>query len=189
MNNYEYIIACLPVLGEKAALDRDAIMEGIRSQCSPADNALIDILADSFDPGKLDSAFYAGALSCRNSFLRQYLMWDLQVRNTKARYLNRALGRPEDTDTIDLPGALDYDGEESVQAVLSGPDILERERGLDSLMWDKAEKLVELHLFDIDVILSFIARLNIADRWNKLDPQRGRALFKRLVDEIRQTRQ
>ena len=168
--------------------DPDALVSEIRSQCTEHDNALIDLLEDSFDPDKLDAGLYSRALSSPNTFIREYLSWDLKVRNTKAEYLNRVLGRPEDADVLDLPGAVDYDEKPAVEAVLSQTDILERERGLDSLMWDKAEDLVRMRVFDLDVILSFIARLRITDRWNRLDPQTGRTMFRRLVDEIRKTR-
>ena len=148
----------------------------------------VDILEDSFDASKLNEDLYRRALSCSNSFLREYLLWDLQVRNTKTEFLNRTLERPEGSDVIDLPCAVDYDARPAVEAVLAQTDILEREKGLDSLMWEKAEELVRMHVFDLDVILSFIARLRITDRWNKLDPQTGRLMFRRLVDEIRKTR-
>lgn len=188
MNNYEYIISCLPVLDSGRSLDPQALVDEIRSQCSAHDNALIDLLEDSFNPDRLDAGLYKRALSSSNAFIREYLLWDLQVRNTKAQYLNRVLERPEDTDVIDLPGAVDYDAKPAVEAVLARTDILERERGLDSLMWDKAEDLVRMRIFDLDVILAFIARLRITDRWNRLDPQTGRTMFRRLVDEIRKTR-
>ena len=73
-------------------------------------------------------------------------------------------------------------------AVLEQSDILSRERGLDKLLWEKAEELTRMDLFDIDVILSFIAKLKITDRWNKLDPRTGREMFRKLVQEIRNTR-
>ena len=189
MSNYEYIIASLPVLDRQERVDADAIVAGIRKQCSGQDNALIDLLLDSQNPDKMDESLYRKALGSSNGFLREYLFWDLRVRNTKAEYLNRVLGRPEDQDVIDLPGATDYDEKPAVKQVLEQADILEREKGLDSLMWDKAVTLADLHILDMDVILSFIARLMITDRWSRLDPQTGRLMFRSLVDEIRKTRQ
>ncbi len=189
MNNYEYIIASLPVPETAGTLDADSLTEAIRSQCSPADNALIDILAGGFDPENLTPDFYTGALASRNGFIRDYFLWDLRVRNTKTEYLNSRLARPEGSDLIDLPGALEFDEKPQVLRILSGTDILARERSLDDLMWQKAEELTMLHLFDIDVILAFIAKIKITDRWNKLDPQTGRRMFRTLVEEIRQTRE
>lgn len=189
MNNYEYIIASLPVLDRQENLNADSIIREIRSQCSVRDNVLIDLLLDSQDPDKMDESLYKKALGSSNTFIREYLLWDLRVRNTKAEYLNRVLGRPEGMDVIDLPGSTDFDEKPSVNEVLEQSDILEREKGIDSLMWDKASDLTRMHVFDADVILSFIARLKITDRWSKLDPQTGRKLFRSLVDEIRKTRQ
>lgn len=189
MNNYEYIIASLPVLDRQESLDADALVSEIRNQCSSRDNALIDLLIDSQDPEKMNESLYKKALGSSNFFIREYLLWDLRVRNTKAEYLNRVLDRPEGMDVIDLPGAIEYDERPSVEEVLEQKDILQREKDLDSLMWEKAQDLTRMHVFDLDVLLSFIARLNISDRWNKLDPQTGRLMFRSLVDEIRKTRQ
>ena len=41
--------------------------------------------------------------------------------------------------------------------------------------------------FDLDAILGYVARLKIIDRWLQLDPDSGRALFRRLVEQIRST--
>jgi len=188
VNNYEYIIASLPVPETAGSLDADALIEAIRNQCSESDNALIDFLVDGFDPDKLDAGFYGRALGSRNAFIREYFLWDLKVRNTKTAYLNSKLDRPAGQDVIDLPGADDYDERGEVEAVLSGTDILKRERGLDDLMWNKAEELTIMHLFDLDVILAFIAKIKITDRWNRLDPETGKAMFRTLVQEIRKSR-
>ena len=82
----------------------------------------------------------------------------------------------------------EFDERSGAEAVLAGKDILGREKGLDNLMWAKADSLVQLHIFDIDIILSYIVKFKIIDRWNRLDPQTGRELFRRLVQEIRNTR-
>lgn len=186
MNNYEYIIASLPVLGKDArSLDADALVQGIRGQCSASDNALIDRLMDAFDAEKLDAAFYEAALGSRNHFLREFLRFDLQVRNTKVEYLNSVLGRPEGQDV--LPMEEEFDEKPRVMEILSGTDILKREKGLDDLMWEKADSLTQMDLFDIDIILAFIAKIMIASRWSKLDEETGREMFRRLVNEIRKT--
>ncbi|MBO4671911.1 MAG: DUF2764 family protein [Bacteroidales bacterium] len=187
MNNYEYIIASLPVLGKDAVgLDADALISGIRSRCTDADNALIDKLLDGFNPDKLDAAFYDEALKSSNHFLREFLRFDLQVRNTKVEYLNTVLERLDGLDII--PYEQEFTEKSRVMEILSGTDILKREKALDDLMWEKADSLILMDLFDIDVILAFIAKLKIADRWHKLDEGTGREMFRHLVNEIRNTR-
>ena len=191
MNNYEYIIASLPVLSEGSAgkVDADALVAEIRGHLSPRDNALMDLLLEGYGDGTQDAEFYRRALGCSNGFLRKFFEYDLAVRNAKVDYLNRALGRPEGMDKVVLgEEEPDFDGRAEVDAVLNGSDILARERGLDDLMWQEIDELTRMDVFDIEAILGFTAKLKIIDRWNKLDPETGRELFRKLVDEIRKTR-
>lgn len=191
MSNYEYIIASLPVLGKDAdKLDADALIASIKGLLSSQDNALADLLLGSFDPDSLTPEYYVGVSKAPNEFIRQYAEFDLKVRNAKVDFLNRTLGRPEGQDSMPLPPGMNEEFAEraEVDAILGLTDILERERGLDELMWAKADELVQMHVLDLDIILAFIAKIKITDRWNKLDPATGRELFRKLVQEIRNTR-
>lgn len=189
MNNYEYIIASLPSPGVES-FDAGAMLDFIRSQCSGQDSALIDMILDGFDGDKLSNEFYHKAIKSHSSFVRDFLGYDLKLRNTKVEYLNKALERQEGTDIIHLSEDEDPDFDEkpAMLSVLEQDDILARERGLDDLLWNKADELTRMHLFDMDVILAFVAKLKITDRWNKLDPATGREMFRYLIQEIRNTR-
>ena len=162
-------------------------MDFIRSQMTAADIKLLDCLLDAFDNSKLTHEYYTAALKSGNGFLRDFLLYDLQLRNTKAAYLNRQLGRDETLDLIPAPET-EFEGRAEVLEVLEQSDILARERGLDRLLWDKIDELTQAHVLDLDVILGMVAKVKITDRWNKLDPKTGRALFRSLVQEIRNTR-
>ena len=200
MNNYEYIIASLPDIttgwkfGEKVPHD---YIEEITSACTEKDRKLIEFLMSGHLDENLNTEFYLKALTHKDRFIREYFRFDLNVRNAKVKYLNKALGRPADKDVLSFPEGtpeqvLEFISEEFEEAaaldnVLGAGDILSRERGLDDLMWAKIDNLTLFNYFDIDVILGFIAKLNIVARWFKLDEQTGREMFKRLVDEVRGT--
>ena len=200
MNNYEYIIASLPDIttgwkfGEKGPQD---YIEEITSACTEKDRKLIEFLMSGYLDENLNTEFYLKALTHKDKFIREYFRFDLNVRNAKVKYLNKALGRPADKDVLSFPEGtpeqvLEFISEEFEEAaaldnVLGAGDILSRERGLDDLMWAKIDNLTLFNYFDIDVILGFIAKLNIVARWFKLDEQTGREMFKRLVDEVRGT--
>ena len=193
MNNYEYIVASLPViepgsrLGSSSAAN--AIIDDIREQLSNKDNALVTMLLDGFDPEKLNAGFYRACLGSGSRFLREYFLFDLFLRNTKVEYLNASLGRPEGKDVLLLEELEDYEFEqkEEIVEILSGTDIIGREKGLDMAIWDHVEEVTTMDVFDMDAILGFIARLKIIDRWDKLDPETGAELFRRLIKEIRAT--
>ena len=193
MNNYEYIVASLPViepgsrLGSSSAAN--AIIDDIREQLSNKDNALVTMLLDGFDPEKLNAGFYRACLGSGSRFLREYFLFDLFLRNTKVEYLNASLGRPEGKDVLLLEELEDYEFEqkEEIVEILSGTDIIGREQRLDTAIWEHVEEVTTMDVFDMDAILGFIARLKIIDRWDKLDPETGAELFRRLIKEIRAT--
>ena len=102
MNNYEYIIASLPVISRDwkpadGATPKDLISM-IKSQCSKSDNILIDTLIEGYDDSRLDADFYRTVTGHHNRFLKEYFNFDLIVRNAKVRYLNISLGRHSEED-------------------------------------------------------------------------------------------
>ena len=200
MNNYAYIVASLPDIttgwkfGEKGPQD---YIEEIVSLCSEKDNELIDFLLSGYKDENLNTEFYSKALTHKDRFISEYFRFDLNVRNAKVKYLNKALDRPAEQDVLtfseDAPqtvlDAVEAEFEEAadLETILNAGDILSRERGIDDLMWEKISNLTTFNYFDIDAILGFITKLNIVARWYKLDEQTGREMFKRLVDEVRGT--
>lgn len=189
MNNYEYIIASLPVLsrhGKGGDLKPDELTQWIRSQCSSKDNALISLLLKPYGDEPLDADFYAMVLSSRNPFIREWFAYDLMMRNAKVRWLNGKLGRPAEMDVLPTADP-DSAALAIVNSALETDDILGRERSLDDLLWSKATELTSFSLFDINVILAFLVKLQIVSRWLKLDEASGRERFRQLVEEVRGT--
>ena len=200
MKNYEYIVASLPDIttgwkfGEKGPED---YIEEIVSLCSDKDRTLIEFLMSGYLEENLNAGFYAEALAHKDTFIKEYFRFDLNVRNAKVKYLNKALGRDPDKDVLmfgedagqDVLDAAADEFEEAadLETILNTGDILSRERGIDDLMWEKIDSLTTFNYFDIDAILGFITKLNIVARWYRLDEQTGREMFKRLVDEVRGT--
>ncbi len=190
MNNYEYIISSLPDIsldwkfGEGTSFD--TYVGWIKSQLSGSDIKVVDRLLDGFKDENLTKEFYEAALKDSDRFLKEYFTFDLNVRNGKARFLNKAFEKPLDQDTIRLDTGEFAEGQRLEEA-LNTPDLLSRERGLDSLMWDKINEITTFNYFDLDAILGFIARLRIIGRWFALDEKTGREMFIRLVDEVRGT--
>ena len=190
MANYEYIVASLPDIttgwkfGDKGPQD---YIEEIVSLCSEKDRELIGFLMSGYMDENLNAEFYTSALAHKDRFISEYFRFDLNIRNAKVKYLNKALGRPADKDLVLYASDEEFEEAADIETILNTGDILSRERGIDDLMWEKINNLTTFNYFDIDAILGFIAKLNIVARWYKLDEQTGREMFKRLVDEVRGT--
>ena len=201
MNNYVYIIAGLPDFtpdwrqGEKSL---DEYFEQVRELLSAKDNEVVDFIMRGFDKDQIGLDFYKEALAYRLGFIRKFFQFDLNVRNQKVRYLNQALGRapekdvlcmrdPELEDTGMEPEEPEFKEAAALQSILEGNDILSRERGIDDLYWDKIDELTLFDYLNFDKILGVVAKMMIIRRWLILDEETGRAMFKKLVDEVRGT--
>ena len=186
MNNYEYIIASLPLLKkDEGCPDLQSLVERIKRQCGKEDCRKIDFLLSGWEENSLTEDFYRSAAASSNAFIRGYFAYDLLVRNTKVEYLNRELGRPAGQDTIRFEQDGEFELAEKAEQALAAGDILSREKALDDLCWEQADELAGMQVFTLDAILAFVSKLKIVDRWLKLDPETGRELFARLVSDIR----
>ena len=205
MSNYEYIIASLPFLTADFKYTGQAgfnsVLAEIKRDMDDRDYETVEFLLKGFKEEELDADFYAQALRHRNRFIREFFRFDLNLRNAKVRYLNAQLGRPDDMDVLtgedpDAPDA-DIDGfrfsggefeeEAKAQSVLAGSDLLAREKGIDDLIWDKADRLATFHYFDLEAVLAYVVKLSIVNRWLALDEEIGRERFHRLIGEVRST--
>ena len=201
MNNYVYIIAGLPDFtpdwrqGEKSL---DEYFGQMRELMSKKDNEIVDFIRKGFDKDQIGVEFYKEALSHRLGFIREFFRFDMDVRNRKVRYLNAALGRDIERDVLTLrdpdaeetglePEEPEFKEEARLQSILEGSDILSRERGIDDLYWDKIDELTLFDYLNLDKILGMVAKMMIIRRWLILDEEAGRAMFRKLVDEVRGT--
>ena len=200
MKNYVYIIAGLPDFtpdwrqGEKSL---DEYFGQVRELLSEKDNTVLDFIGQGFDKDRIGLDFYKEAISHRLEFIREFFLFDLNVRNQKVRYLNQALGRDAEKDVLSLrdnsddpglePEAPEFKESVRLQQILEGNDILARERGIDDLYWEKIDEITLFNYLDFDKILGIIVKMHIIRRWLILDEETGRAMFKKLVDQVRGT--
>ena len=201
MSNYVYIIAGLPDFtpdwrqGEKSL---DEYIGQVRELLSRKDNETLDFIVRGFDKDQINLELYKEALSHKLRFIREFFQFDLNVRNQKVRYLNQALGRDPEKDVLSLrdpeaeetglePEEPEFKESAQLQHILEGHDILSRERGIDDLYWEKINELTLFEYLSFNKILGIMVKMMIIRRWLILDEEKGRAMFKKLVDEVRGT--
>lgn len=185
--NYTYIVASIPVLSPEFKPDGGSCkgtLEWIDSQLGSGDRQTLSMLRDGFDREKLTEEFYSGALKSKNKFIRGFFAADLDLRNAKVAYLNKALGREDGTDVIALPRPENADSAR-IAGIFAQKDLLERERAIDNYLWQKADELTLFEYFSLDKILAIAAKLCIIERWLALDETTGRQMLRTLVHDVR----
>ena len=189
MNNYVYIIAGLPdiVLDFKNnGLSYHDLSTQIKEFVLEKDLHIIELCEKGFDDKELGESFYRQINSCNDKFLSTYYTFDKNLRNTQVLYLAKKNNLKSDGLTV---GDVDNEFEEykQVESILANPNILEREKLLDNLRWEKVSQITIFEYFTLDKILAFLVKMNIVERWNKSDAKTGQEFFQKLVEEVRGT--
>ena len=194
MGNYHYIIAGLPELilnSDNKGFNYDSVKESIYYSSSEKDRRFIEWFEFGNKEENLTPHFYRAAMKCKNRFIRIYFALDLEIRNRKVDFVANKLGKESDGYRMNLKGGtgleLDEEQVQKLNEIFANKSILEKEQQLDKFKWDYITALHPYGVFNMDIILAFLAKGKLIDRWNKLDPETGKEMFRKLVDEVRGT--
>ena len=148
---------------------------------------------------KLTEAFFQHALGCKNLFLSDWFRFDLNVKNIvtalnckkhNIKVEQQLIGNNELVQTMakssskDLGIAVELPEIERIAHIFESPKLLDREKLLDRFRWDWLDQHTTFNYFSVEVVLSYVIKLTIVDRWSRLDPQTGTEMFDRLLNDI-----
>lgn len=136
--------------------------------------------------------------SCR--FVKQWAEFDRTLRNVVAAAVARSLDRQIESVTVGdgdvveqlhrssaadfgLRGEIHY-LDALLSAVSDEQNMVEKEHKIDLVRWEQASEIASADYFNINAILSYVARINIVARWTLLDEKRGREMFERIKVEL-----
>jgi len=187
MNNYIYIVASLPLLNDNFETDSfsyAAVRQEIVEQLSETDIRLVELLEEGFNDEALNAEYYAKTATSKNSFIRDYFDFDARLRNMKAQYLAKRMGKQADNYLIEMPEA-EFNESADIHKILENEDFVTRELQMDRLKWNKASELTTFDYFNLNSILAFLVKAKLVQRWAELDTEKGEVMFRQLITEIR----
>ena len=148
----------------------------------------------------LFEAYYAECAASKSDFLRAWSRFDRNLRNVIAAYTARSkdmpvvdalVGSDEIVLSLKKSSAADFGlkGElEYIDSLLAAmgdvANIVEKERTIDLIRWNKASELAEFDSFGMPTLLAYLIKIGIIHRWAALDPAIGREMYDRLVSEM-----
>ena len=146
------------------------------------------------------TAYYDVCARSKCRFIREWTAFDRTLRNVSAAIVARAAGRKVDEVTggkgdiveqLQRSSAADFGlrGEvTSLDAVIAAvndeQNLVEKEHKIDLVRWEQASELASFDYFNINAILSYLAKINIVARWALLDVKRGREMLNRIMAEL-----
>jgi Protein of unknown function (DUF2764) len=139
------------------------------------------------------TVYYEKMLRHENTFIRSYFYFDYILRNILAALNARKL-------QLDKPAVLDIGFDDLVEQLAVSTkndfglsrdldylpllmemfvkaDLVNTEKFIDQIRWQTIEEMTVFNYFEIDVLLAYLIRLMLVERWIALDEHKGNEIF------------
>ncbi len=161
------------------------------------------------DEDELNTLLYEEVIQEQQGFIADWFSFELDLRNILTALNNRRdpnylngpgtdrdlslpavlIGRNDVTEALLRSSAVDFGLSGKVEWIervvaAADDDVLARERALDVLRWETLENMTEMSYFSMDVVLAFLLKLLLVERWKTLDAQMGRAKLDGMVKHL-----
>lgn len=152
---------------------------------------------------KLLSLFYTYVLNSKNTFIKQWFSFELNLKNVLTALNCQNFKYNMEGQLIYIKNSTVYDLLKSprlkpdlfeeelpfAQTIFrlaeSDKSMMEKEKSVDSLKWEWLDEHTFFHSFTIEKILGYILKLQITERWIKLDVNTGKQLLEKLLNELK----
>lgn len=175
MRQYYYLVSSLPSLdfGIRRPLEYPDFLKRCSEQLSLNDMRLVKA-ATIIPGGDFESA--SGALG-------QWQTFEANLRDELTRM--RALRKSEDASKF-IRGQIWTDPFLSsfIRQVGSLESPLEAEIALDRARWQRLEELSRGHFFDIYYLITYALKLQILERWDRINEGEGKEILREVVSEV-----
>jgi hypothetical protein len=64
-------------------------------------------------------------------------------------------------------------------------DLLDKEQQIDAFLWKWIDDNSFFNYFDVEKIMAYLFKLQIIERWKKLDPEKGIIIFRNMVNNLK----
>ncbi len=148
---------------------------------------------------QLTELYYNHVLTTKNSFVRNWFKFELDLsniltaincRNNNIPLEKQLVGSGELNEKLSKSSARDFgltdeiDSLNKIQKALEETDLLEQEKKIDRVKWELIEDDSFFHFFTIEKLFTFLVKLSIVERWISLDKDTGLKLFEELLKNL-----
>jgi len=149
---------------------------------------------------ELQLAFYEYAMQCPNQMISEWYKLNLDINNILTAMIARKNGwnvsdfikgdnevtemiRTNNTKDFDLGAEFDYVKE--LMQIVDCEDPVEKEKKIDAFKWLWLEEQTFFNIFSVEAVFAYLCKLNMLNRWDKLDVEKGQATFRQIIEDLR----
>ena len=144
--------------------------------------------------------YYKYSLKCPNSMLRKWFEMNLNVTNILTALIAKKYGwnvgdyiqgdndvcemiRNNNARDFGLSFELDYVAD--LMKIVDCDDPVEKEKRIDAFKWMWLDEQTFMDVFSIEAVFAYTCKLEMLERWEKLDLETGRETFRQIIENLR----
>ena len=144
--------------------------------------------------------FYQYAIQCPDKFISDWYKLNLDLTNMLTAFIARKNGwnvadfiygdnnvnemiRNNNTKDFDLKNEYDYVAD--ILKIVDTDDPVDKERLIDAFKWNWLDEATFFDPFSIDAVFAYLSKLEMMERWQMLEPEKGQARFKEIIETLR----
>ena len=152
----------------------------------PEDNILLD--------------FYTFAMECPNEMIADWFKFNFNLTNILTAMIARKNGwnisdyimgdnevnemiRMNNTKDFNLSTEYDYMSE--LMKVADCEDPVLKEKKIDAFRWVWLDEKTFFNIFSIEAVFAYFCKLEMLERWEKLDVEKGKETFRQIIENLR----
>lgn len=153
-----------------------------------------------FPEDALALEYYRYAMKCPNRMMAEWYRLNFDVTNILTALIARKHGwnvsdyilgdnivceMIRDNNTKDFGLSHEYDYVNDLMKIVECEDPVEKEKRLDAFKWVWLEEQTFFDPFAIESVFAYMCKLEMLERWEKLDVETGRETFRQIIDNLR----
>lgn len=150
---------------------------------------------------RISSLYMDYGTEVKNSLIAAWFEMNLNVGNILAALFARKYGMDvkqtvvgnneiakairENAHARDFGISTDLEYFDTIQRVMEEPNIYERERKIDKFRWEWLDENTTFDFFNVEYIFAYLCKLQILERWVKLNAEEGDRVFRELITQLK----
>lgn len=144
--------------------------------------------------------YYQYGMQCPNEMIREWFHLNLNINNILTAMIARQNGwnisqyvqgqdevaemlRTNSTRDFDLSVELDY--VKDLMPIVEEQDPVQKERRIDAFRWLWLDDKTFFNPFDLNAVFAYQCKLQMLERWEQLDPVKGKETFTQIINDLR----
>lgn len=138
--------------------------------------------------------------TCPNRMMRRWYKLNLDITNILTAMLARSQGWSvgdfikgegevqemiRENKTKDFNLGLEFDYIPQLMKIVDEEDPVRKEKMIDAFKWVWLDERTFFEPFSMEAVFAYLCKLQMLERWAKLDVEQGKETFRRIIDDLR----